>query len=588
MDRKGQVSPSVLKEPTVQAPCQQACPAGIDIPRYLSLIAAGRVVDALAVIREKIPFVSVCGHACLRPCETKCRLNQILGEPIAINALKRYVSDQSPITSDAWSPVAKKTGKRVAVVGSGPAGLTAAYFLATKGHSVTVFEALSELGGMMRCGVSQFRLPRYALDDELLELRKIGIEMKVNAPVKSLNDLAGYDAVFLGLGAHVTVPLGIPGEDSPRVLGSVPFLRDVNSGKAVKLGRRVAVIGGGDAAIDSARVALRLGAKKVSVIYRRTREEMPAHSDAVDQALEEGAEIVFLAAPTRITTENRVLTVEFTRMKLGKPDAEGRASVKPVKGSEFEMKFDSVIKAIGHRADVPAGLGLAMTGEGTLAVDGKTLMTSRKGVFAGGDVTSAQRSIIDAIAAGRQAAMQIDKYLGGTGDIERTLGPAAVLGLASTALPTWIPSMQEQVAAGQMKPTFEHPYTVYTATRVKIPVVPPEQRVRSFIEVEGGLMLGQVVDEAKRCLRCGFPMLADPSKCCACYQCALVCSSVHEGVIDPSKAYIKIDKSIQPDGAMDISISFTDKCVNCGVCAKYCPYGALAAGGCGVREPSMD
>jgi len=268
----------VYKEATEEAPCQRACPAGIDVPRYVRLINAGKFNEARAVIREKIPFPSVCGHVCFHPCEDKCRLGEFVGIPVATKALHRFAAEQPSSVEPEIMPIAEPTGKNIAVVGSGPAGLTAAYYLALFGHSVTVFESLPEPGGMMYYCIPEYRLPREVLNKEIHDIEKAGVKINLNSQVDSLDSLLseGYNAVYLALGAGKGIPIGLSGEDSPRVRECVSFLTDLNSGKKIKLGERVGVIGGGNAAIDGARTALRLDAKKVTIIYQRTRAEMPA------------------------------------------------------------------------------------------------------------------------------------------------------------------------------------------------------------------------------------------------------------------------------------------------------------------------
>ena len=553
--------PLVYREPTGEAPCKQACPAGIDVPRYVRLIHAGKFDEALAVIRERIPFPSVCGHVCFHPCEAKCRMGEILRSPIAINALKRFVAEQSPGVGIPRSPIAESTGKRIAIVGSGPAGLTAAYYLATFGHSVNVFEALPEPGGMMRYGIPAYRMPRDVLNREIGEIEKLGVEIKTSSWVESLDSLfdAGYSVVFLALGAHKSIPMGLSGEDSPGVLECVSFLREVNSGNKVEVGNRVGVIGGGNAAIDSARTALRLGAGRVTTVYRRTRDEMPASPEEVEAALQEGVEIMFLVAPKEIRNQNGVVKVECLRMKLGDIDASGRRQPEPITGSEFEMEFDTLIAAIGQQPNIPAKLGLVLNKGGTIVIDEDTMMTGRKGVFAGGDVVTGPASVIKAIADGRQAAISIDRYLGGTGLTEPKLVPV-----------------------GEMTISLEPPHAIYTAVRAEIPSLPVAERLRGFSEVELTLSAEAAIEEAKRCLKCSLPMVASPADCRVCLMCQLVCSLTHEGVLDPSKAYIEISSVVRPDGGLDIGISFTDKCDSCGLCARYCVYGALLAGGVGI------
>ena len=461
----------------VTAPCSHTCPAEIDVPRYLRFIAEGKPAEAVAVIREKIPFPAVCGLVCFHPCEAKCRRAQ-LDEAIAIRILKRFAWEHDTGMWKQKIKVAPATGKRVAIIGSGPAGLTAAYYLAKLGHSVTVFEALPEPGGMMLVGIPDYRLPKDALRAEIKEIEDIGVEIRTNTRVDSIDKLfkEGYNAVFLAIGAHQGLKIGVEGEDSPRVMECVNFLREVSLGKEVKLGEKVAVIGGGNAAIDSARTALRLGTKEVTIVYRRTQAEMPASAEEIKEALEEGVQIYFLAAPSRIFSRNGRVELESIRMELGAMDSSGRRRPEPIKGSEFAMSFDTIIAAIGQRPEIPHQFNLA-TGRGNaIQVDPDTLVTSREGVFAGGDAVTGPASVIEAIAAGRQVAISIDKYLGGSGDIDETLAPPEK---AMTPL---------EEAEEKRRP--------------EMPTLPDKKRLSGFDQVELGYTDEMAIEEAQRCLRC--------------------------------------------------------------------------------------
>ncbi|TET39083.1 MAG: hydrogenase, partial [Dehalococcoidia bacterium] len=471
--------PAGVCKALVIALCRNTCPAGIDVPRYVRAIADGRFGEAAAIIREKIPFPSVCGRVCFHPCETKCRLGETI-EPLAINALKRFVAEQDGRWRGQIRRVAKVTGKRVAIIGSGPAGLTAAFYLAKLGHGVTVFEALPEPGGMMRFGIPDYRLPKAVLDREIDLIEGVGVEIRTNTRVDSLDEIMkdGYEAVFVAIGAHQGTKMGVEGEDSPGVIECVSFLRDVNLGKKIELGDRVAVIGGGNAAIDTSRVALRLGAREVTVVYRRTRREMPASQEEVEEALHEGVKIDFLAAPSKIARENGVLKMECIRMRLGAVDASGRRRPEPIAGSEFTMDVDTVIAAVGQIPEIPAQLGLPITKGGTLEIDPETLATSKVGVFAGGDAVTGPASVIEAIAAGRQVATSIDQYLGGTGAIEERLVPPEEV----VALP------EVEIAEEKHRPP--------------MPSLPIAERLRGFAEVELGFTKAMAIEEAKRCLMC--------------------------------------------------------------------------------------
>ncbi|MBN2187629.1 MAG: FAD-dependent oxidoreductase [Dehalococcoidia bacterium] len=478
-DRDGQWESEAEKE-AVLVPCKHACPAGIDVPRYVALIAEGKFAEAVAVIREKVPFPGALGRVCVHPCEEACRRGQI-NEPIAIKSLKRFAADHDAGIWRQNSKVRPPTGKRVAIAGSGPAGLTAAYYLAKLGHKVTVFEALAEPGGMMRVGIPEYRLPKEILRAEITEIENVGVDIKVDTKVESLDKLLkdGYNAVLLALGAHDGIKMRVEGEEGPGVIDCVSFLREVSFGKAVRLGNKVAVVGGGNAAIDASRVALRLDAKEVTIIYRRTRAEMPASAEEIEDAIEEGVKIQFLAAPSKISRENGTVKMECIRMQLGEPDASGRRRPEPVEGSEFVMEFDTVIAAIGQRPDIPAEFTL-QTGRGnTLVVDSNTLTTSKEGIFAAGDVVSGPDAVIGAIAGGRKAAEAIDKYLGGNGVIDEVL-----------------------VEPEELIPYLGHDEDFAYSSRARMPKLPMGQQLDNFSEIELGFSEETAIAEAKRCLKC--------------------------------------------------------------------------------------
>jgi len=468
---------AVCKE-LVRSPCQNTCPAGIDIPRYIRLIAEGKFGEAVAVIREKVPFPAVLGYICLHFCEARCRRGQ-LEEAIAIKVLKCFAAERDDGLWKQNSKVLPSTGKKVAIIGSGPAGLTAAYYLAKLGHGVTVFEALPVAGGMMRVGIPEYRLPREVLDGEIDEIKQVGVEIKVDSKVESLDELfeQGYNAIFISVGAHRGIDMGIEGEATSGVVDGVDFLREVNLGKKVDVGDKV-VVGGGNVAIDVSRTALRLGAKEVTIVYRRTRAEMPASVEEVEQAVTEGVKIVYLAAPVAVLSEEGRLKVKFMRMELGKVDESGRRRPHPVAGSEFTGVYDMMVKAIGEGSEVPDGYGLLVGRGGRIEVDSESLATSREGVFAGGDVVSGPASVIEAIAAGRQAAISIDKYFGGGGDIDEVLAPP------------------EEVAPYDIEEIEGEKY------RPPMNMLPLDERLKGFAQVELGFDEGKAIEEAKRCLRC--------------------------------------------------------------------------------------
>jgi NADH-quinone oxidoreductase subunit F len=462
----------------VSAPCTHTCPSGVDVPRYIRAIAGGDLDKGLAVIRERIPFPSVCGYICVHPCESKCRRGQI-DEPIAIRALKRYIADNASYNA-AKPAVAPSSGKKVAVVGSGPAGLAAAYYLAKLGgHAVTVFESLPRAGGMMRVGIPRYRLPDNVLDKEIDYIRQTGVEIKLNTKADSIDALKkqGFDAVFLAAGAHTGSKMRVPGEDLPGVIDSVTFLRDVTLGKKVKIGKKVAVVGGGNSAMDASRTARRLGAKEVTIIYRRSREEMPAAAEEIEEALEEGIKIDFLTNPSKIEKNNGNLSMTCLRQALGEYDDSGRPRPVPVAGSDFPVDYDTIISAIGQGPDISATVIVDKNKNGTIKVDPDTLATNVSGVYAGGDIVTGPASVIEAIAAGRQAAVSIDKYLGGKGEITEQLTPREI----------------------------DKPYKAEEGGVEKRQVVPEKAaagRVKNFDIGELGYTRELAELEASRCLRC--------------------------------------------------------------------------------------
>lgn len=469
-------------------PCKHECPAGIDVPRYVRLMGEGRFSEASAVIREKVPFPRVLGRICPHPCEDACRREK-LNEPIAIRMLKRFAAEHEDGLWKKNSVNKPPTGKRVAIIGSGPAGLTAAYYLTKLGHSVTVFEESPRLGGMMFSCIPEYRLPSDVLEAEIEEILRVGFEVKTDTRIESLAPLfeQGYDSIFVAVGAQRCYSLRVEGEDSPGVMSGLSFLKDVKIGKKVELGSKVAVIGGGECAMDVARTALRLNAKDVTVIYRRTRAEMPAGSEAVDETLREGVEFIFLTNPTKITSENGKIKLECIRMELGELDSSGRRRPIPIEGSEFVREFDTVIPAIGQMPEIPDAFGIEVGRRGTVQVDPDTLETSREGVFAGGDAVSGAATVIEAIASGRKAASSIDQYLGGNGIID------------------------EELIAPEESDPFLGRCEGFSDSLREIPNhIPMEERLSTFEEVELSYTENAAIREAKRCLRCDLRLEISP------------------------------------------------------------------------------
>jgi heterodisulfide reductase subunit A len=377
-------------------PCRSACPAGVNAQGYVALISQGKFKEALEVLRRTMPFAGVCGRVCTHPCELECERGKI-DEAVSIRSLKRFMADyELRVGRQKSAPIERTKEDKVAIVGSGPAGLACAYDLIRQGYPVTVFEAAPASGGLLRYGIPEHRLPKQVVDNEIGYIEELGVEIRTNTPVKNLEDIfsQGYEAIFLASGAGGSLKMGIPGEDAKGVIHALDFLKRVSLGTKVDPGERVVVIGGGNAAIDAARVARRLGAKEVTVVYRRSRAEMPAVTTEVDEAEREGVNLHLLTAPVRVLAKNeRATGIRCTRMELGEPDASGRRRPMPIKDSEFEIDVDSVIIAVGQAVDKAVlPKELEYTGWGTIAVDQVTLQTNIEGVFAGGDVVSGRIS----------------------------------------------------------------------------------------------------------------------------------------------------------------------------------------------------
>ncbi|MGC8863310.1 MAG: NADH-ubiquinone oxidoreductase-F iron-sulfur binding region domain-containing protein [Armatimonadota bacterium] len=472
--------PANACEALITTTCSSACPAHVNVPEYAGLIAAGRFGEALDVIRRRNPFASVCGRACDHPCELFCRRGDV-DEPVAIRHLKRFVTD---VANDATEPpkwYGPRSGK-VAVIGSGPAGLTAAYFLALLGREVKVFEALDVVGGVLAVGIPSYRLPPEALARDIEFIKKAGVQIETGHRINSIEELAGegYDAVFVATGAHKSLQLGIPGEEMDGVHDALAFLKRVSMGELTSLSGRVAVVGGGNAAIDAARTAVRLGAEPVTILYRRTLEEMPAIREEIDEALAEGVELHVLVAPTALEGDGRVKRVRCVEMELGKADESGRRRPVPKPGSEVLIDADHVIVAIGQEPDLSFlqkadGSFMAVVSEGRLSVDPVTLRSGDGRIFGGGDAVTGPSTIIEAVAAGQRAAQAIDELLGGSGELPPDRG-----------------------FAPRVKPDED----AAAVARHGAPHTPPAERIRTFDEVVEGYTAEIACREARRCLRC--------------------------------------------------------------------------------------
>ncbi len=569
-------------------PCSLNCPAGTDCQGYVNLISEGKFHEAVALIKEKLPLPASIGRVCPHPCETACR-RQMVEESISIAYLKAFAADEDMKENTFVPEVAENTGKKVAIIGGGPAGLTAAYFLRTKGHSVTVFDAMPEMGGMLRYGIPEYRLPKKVVAAEVNQIASLGVEMKNNVKIGkeiSFADLRkDFDAVLVAIGAWNSMGTRCEGENLDGIVGGIDFLREVNMGAKPDIGKKVAVVGGGNTAMDACRTARRLGAEEVYVIYRRTRDEMPAEKIEIDEAEEEGVKFKFLTNPAEYVGENgKVKQIKLQIMELGEPDSSGRRSPVPVEGKFEYLDIDTVITAIGQKVNVKGFEELELNSRGIISADEKTFRTSVDGVFAVGDATNKGASIaIEAIGEAEKASKVIDGYLIGM------------------EIPYRKPFVSEKIVTPEMLADKEK------TERAKMPVRKAEERVKTFDEIALGFTKEQAMKEASRCLRCGchdyhdcklikyanwydikperfagmkniFPkerklisIERDQSKCILCGLCVRVCDEVAKkgilGLIGRG-----FTTTIKPEFKNDDVISF---CKDCHKCVDACPTGTL-------------
>jgi formate dehydrogenase major subunit len=581
------------------SPCAQECPAGVDIQGYLSLVRRGLYREAVELIKERNPMPIVCGRVCVRKCEVGCRRN-ILDEPVGINFLKRYAAETAE--GRLFRPEVKPSrGKSVAVVGGGPAGLSAAYYLAVEGYRVTLFEAMPEAGGMLRYGIPAYRLPKELLDQEIDSIRSLGVEIHCNRQIGRdfvLTDLRQqHDAVLIAMGAWGAMKMRVENEEAPGVLSGLDVLRQVAEGSLKELKGRVLVIGGGNTAIDASRTSVRLGADETVIIYRRTEAEMPAHHEEISAAKEEGVVLKFLVAPTRVITDGtgRLTGLECQKMELGPPDASGRPRPVPVQGSEYVEPCDWILAAIGQSTDLKclesggSGCSLQLNRWGTVEVNRETMETSIPGVFSAGDVVTGAATVIEGIAGGRRAAYAIHGTLSGEA------APLEVKGF-TVRKDMFAPLTPEDLAA------FGH------SPRHVMPERDASRRVGDFKEVELGLSRQETVEESGRCFECGclevdtcllreygeaygvnparflgevnryqvdrrhpFVMI-DPNKCIKCGRCIRTC----ENVLGASAlGFIRRGFATIIAPAMEKPLKETG-CISCGNCIDSCPTGALS------------
>jgi 2-oxoacid:acceptor oxidoreductase delta subunit (pyruvate/2-ketoisovalerate family) len=539
-------------------PCRAECPAHVNVQAYVSLIQRRKYKEALEIIRQDLAFPAICGRVCFSPCQDACSRVDV-DQAVAIRALKKFVADVERKGEGSRPKQIPKTHKeKVAIVGAGPAGLMAAYELAKFGYPVTVFERMSEPGGMMRYGIPGFRLEKAIVAEEIDYIKALGVDLKTGVALGkdiSIESLRkdGYKAVFLAIGTWVGMKLGIPGENLIGVVNAVDFLRDIALGKPVEIGERIAVVGGGNSAIDAARTAKRCGAKEVVLLYRRSREEMPALPSEVAEAEKDGVKINLLVTPKQIIGEGgKVRAVECLRMKLGDPDESGRRRPVPVEGSEHKYEVDMVIPALGQVAETPSIPDVLIEKQSRsplIQADPYTLETKIPGVFAGGDIVTGPASIIEAVAAGKKAAKSIDLYL--TGKDFRKDRDEKVVEASWIKNKDVVKKKEARYDVGE-----EAPRTDLEETLDRMETVEKDARW-----------------EACRCLGCGpcaeclgntelceaDKAIVDADLCIGCNVCAVVC---------PFDAVRKNE-----DNVAEVD---TDLCKGCGICAARCPTRAIS------------
>ena len=537
-------------------PCNEGCPAGNDIEQFIRAIEARDYPLAFRILKEENPIPRVTGRVCFHPCEQACNRREF-DRPTSIQALERFAADHG---SSGFKPekVKDDSGKTVAVVGSGPSGLAAAYHLARMGHAVTVFDEQDAPGGVLRVGIPEYRLPNSVLAKDIADIEALGVVFKLKTTLGkdlTLADLRErFDAVYLATGVHRSRALGIPGEDAKGVMSGLSMLRTINMGGKPPLGRRVCVIGGGNTAVDAARAALRFGSH-VELLYRRSRMEMPAHADEIDEAHREGVAMTMLSTPVEVRTDgDRVTGLRCAQMRLGPPDESGRRRPEAIDGLNFDVDCDTVITAIGEEADLEFAGTDVRTDAGMIAVDDWG-QTSLPDVFAGGDVADVQHTVVDAIGTGKRAAISIDRFL--AGDEVRQPYPA-VGSRKAVSIGRYLGRDLTHKYIGGCVVGYETLNTAYfeQAPRGRVPHVPAADGSLDFHEVVGTLDENQAQADAARCFHCGV--------CTMCDNCWVFCPDV-------AIAH-------KPDGEFGYDIDL-DYCKGCGICVHECPRNAMAMEG---------